>query len=675
MSDDRETLLRELVHSAAARDQHRDEPDLPIIVLWGSRGSERFEPLARLDREMDWSGPHAFLDGEQLADAFRDGDRLTENLRPYEIAGWLAFRLGERVPRFGRARFPRLFLGMWAARNPLDPKSVVDARRVRRDEIKRTFRGRSELRNWVSAVGKVLASAAGAPEPVTEVLGLALAGALDFMSTRKLLRGAGMRWYADGLANRRFADPVDGLVELSVQEFLGDFEFVDEVLCRAFVDDLRAEFEAGGRTPFTPKANAVVLLDNVGTPELGPFVTMLAEQRAGSGPLLVVAASHRRYPPAASAEPSAWQPEALRQASLAGWSRWRERRDQSRFYPVWVDPIEDVPPTAGPTRPAVRAIARQRDLNLPAFPKLAFAHRLTAAHPDGLEMILSSLPANPSENDLRGVLGLHYRPGQRRDHTPPDQRLDDVVFDLVLGRWTDDMRRGLVLMAIGVDLSNARIAPVQADSTERGRELITEFRAGDLWVNHYIEHGSAGPPRLHPFARRSIAHRLARPGGISSPPVDLRWDQAHELLRDAAVARGDELAALYHRLALGRVHEVAARLSALFDPVDPRPWYELLLSVASAPLAAPAGEASARAHFGKLIAASEPDPLVSRRLVAALQLHSDPLGDPRHEMCGVIRNQLNGLARHAADGAPFLIERGAKFGECKERWDAVVNYW
>jgi hypothetical protein len=180
------------------------------------------------------------------------------------------------------------------------------------------------------------------------------------------------------------------------------------------------------------------------------------------------------------------------------------------------------------------------------------------------------------------------------------------------------------------------------------------------------------PPRLHPFARRAIAHRLARPGGIEQP-VDLRWDQAHELLRDAAAGRGDELGVLYHRLALGQVHQVATRLSELFDPVDPRGWYQLLLSVASAPLAAPAREASPNRYFAELAKGVEPDPMVSRRLVAALQLHTDPLGDPLHQMCGIVANQLDMLALHAIDGMSFLIDESTKFSECKARWDVVAN--
>jgi hypothetical protein len=47
-----------------------------------------------------------------------------------------------------------------------------------------------------------------------------------------------MRWYQDGLGFR-VPDTAGALVELSVQEHLGNHEWVDEVLCRAFVADLQ----------------------------------------------------------------------------------------------------------------------------------------------------------------------------------------------------------------------------------------------------------------------------------------------------------------------------------------------------------------------------------------------------------------------------------------------------
>lgn len=650
--DGREAVLERLVRGCAARDQPGADPeDLPIIVLWGSRGSECSQLLRHLEEIDDWSGPRAYLDGEALP----------AELRPHEIANRLAFQLGRRVAGFGRARFPRFFLGMWAVGDPLDPDSLAGAKEARRATVARKLRNRSEWRKWVRDAAVALGGLAGMDAPVTSAVGLAVDGVIEVSRTIALLRGPGMRWYREGLG-RHFADPVDGLVELSVREFQEDQEWVDEVLCRAFLEDLRAEFGDGFRL-FAKETNAVALLDNVGTPELSGFLTVISEQPSGS--LLTVAASHQRYPSAAAAKPTEWQPDALEEASIARWQQERPRRGGSRYYTVWVDPVDDVAPTEGPTRREVRTIADREHVDPPLFPTVAFAHRLTAAHPTGLGMILSALRDQEGNLvpgfDLRGTLGLE---------DPEGQGLDQKVLDLVLGPWTEDMRRGLVLMAVAVDLSNAKIAPILREEAAPGRKLITEFRARDLWVIHQVEDGQAQPPRLHPFARRAIAHRLARPGGIASPDQasELRWDHAHELLRNSAVAGKDEMAALYHGLALGRLPDVATRFTELFDPVHPQRWYEQLLQVTQAPLAHPDRAESTRAHFGELVTDNAPEPLVSTRLLAALQLHTDPLADPHHDMCGIVENELDKLAGHAAEGAAFLIEQSKTFHQCWNRW-------
>lgn len=674
--DGRVADLERLVRACVARDRPGAAPDnLPIIVLWGSRGSQRSQLLEHLWVTSNWPGPRAFLDGE----------RLPTGMRPYLVANRLAFELGQKVARFGRVPFPRFFLGMWAVRNPLDGDMAAGARDARRVFINRKLRNRPEGWRWVREAAEAAARLAGWDE-ATSAVGLAVDGVVELSRTLALLRGPGMRWYHHGLG-RDFADPVEALVRLTIHEYDEDRRFVDRVLCRAFVADLRAAYDARF-TLYARKTNSAVLLDNVGTRALSRFLTLLSEQPAGSGPLLVVAASHQRYPPAAAQSPATWQPDSLGEASI---DRWRKQpvRNGSRFYPVWVDAVDDVPPTAEPDRDEVRVIAGE-DLGPALYPTLAFAHRLTAAHPTGLDMVLDALRDSNGRlvpgRDLRRALG----PKDPEKH-PEGRGLDDRVLDLVLCPWTEDMRRGLVLMAVAIDLSDAKIAPILQGEDAQGKQQIIDFRARDLWVTHQVTDGVLQPPRLHPFARRAIAHRLARPGGIAS--LDLRWDQAHELLRDYAAAGADKAVAsedeeakmdasypvLYHTLALGRLPEVATQLNELFNPVRPQRWYELLLRVTQAPLNLnhPEYAESTRAHFGKLVTHNAPEllvtnnatePSVSPRLLAALQLHTDPLADPQHDMCGVVEAELVALAQHAGEGAAFLIEQSTTFHQCWNRW-------
>ncbi|WP_169747992.1 pentapeptide repeat-containing protein [Pseudonocardia acaciae] len=639
--------LDRLVRAFATRHRPEGDPnDLPIVVLWGSRGSGNSELLRHLRTVDDWPGPRAFLDGE----------RLPARLRPHQVASRLAFQLAYKAEGFGRARFPRFFLGMAAVREPLDLDSGAAARDVRRDLFNQRLRNRSEGRHWLRESAAAIADVADLDAPVTGAVGLAVDGLMEITRTQRLLRGTAMTWYRD-ILDLHFQDPADGLVELSIQEFLGNRDSVDEVLCRAFVADLRHEFEAtlGWNARRT---NAVVLLDNVGTPSLSRFLGTLSGLEDNSGPLLVVAASHQRFPPAAAEHPTSWRPDALGEASISRWSAQRAARGGSRYYPVRVDPIEEVAPTAEPDRPEVRAIADRLGLDPGLFPTVAFAHRLTAGHPTGLSMVLDALrgPDGTLSPDLdpRATLGLSG---------PDGQGLDDRVLGLVLGPRADTMLRGVVLMALALDLSDARFAQILAGASPSSGSLLSRYRERDLWVTHRFDDGVPRPPRMHPFARRAIAHRLARPGGLAGAGLD--WTRAHELLRNAAAVSDDVTATLYHDLALGRVREVATRLTALFDPADPKRWYELLLQVTAAPLARPDQGTTTR---DRLSVPGDTDLMVPTRLISALQRHTDPLGDPHHDTCDIIAYELGELARKATAGAPFLIEQSMKFQQCWNRW-------
>lgn len=654
MSDASTTALTELATEFAARDRpDRNPDDLPIVVLWGARASESSALVDHLRTTRQWNAPRAHLDGEQLP----------VDHRPHLVANRLAFQLGRQAERFGRARFPRFFLGMQAVREPLDPDSAPTAREARKELIRRQLRNRPDGRQWLRDSAQAIARIAGLNDQWTNAVGLAVDGAVEVARTTALLRGAGVQWYRDGLG-RHSADPVDALVELSIAEFLGNHDLVDDVLCRAFVADLRGEFESGTGLFFVRRTSALVLLDNVGRPPTSRFVDRLAGQPGTSGPLLVVAASHLRFPDAAAQDPAGWQPDDLDEASPVRWSLQRLARGGSRYYPIWVDPGDEVPATAEPRGSEVQAIAHQQQLRPTQFPAVAFARRLTASHPAGLDMVfrtldgLGGIPHNgsvPARIDLRGLFGLEH---------PTGTRLDDAVFDLVLGPWTEDMRRALALMGIAVDLSDAGIAPILATENPQIGRLITEFRKRDLWVTHpVVEHGVEAP-RLHPFARRAIAHRLGRQDKVAG----LDWECAHTLLRDTAATRGDRTAVLYHDLALGRIGQVAEELTELFDPEDPRDWYELLLQVTRAPFARPDRADNANAHYGELCAEIEVDTTVTGQLIAAMQLHADPLGDPSHTMCGIVTNQLGRLSTKAVTGQAFLLEKSHDFYDCWQRW-------
>ena len=144
----------------------------------------------------------------------------------------------------------------------------------------------------------------------------------------------------------------------------------------------------------------------------------------------------------------------------------------------------------------------------------------------------------------------------------------------------------------------------------------------------------------------------------------------HKQLRAHAEEQGDTTSAMYHRLALGEVPEVAKHLSTLFASEDTVTWYDVMTAITQAPLAHPAQEVDSQQHWLRLVrpvndGLVEPAELVE--LVAALQLHADPLGDPGHHLCILIARQLESLARQSR-AFFFLLEKAEEFRNCWERW-------
>lgn len=664
MDDGRQTLLERRVRGWVDRRRlGASADDLPIAVLWGARGGDTSELLEHLRKLQRWRGPRAYLDGEA---------RSVKDKRPHELTNLLVFDLGKGTAdlQLGRLNFPRFTLGLAAVREPLNPNDT-DARANRLREWRRRLWHPLEGPKWIRDVGTALAGLAGLPASAAELVGLTAGTGFQAARVMGLLRSAGMRWYkVQRDLGAPFTNSLQGVVELSALAHRRSWPQIERVLYRAFLADMEAEYRPGPLN--VRRTNTLVLLDNVSMPSMRAFLDVVAEQKAGSGPLMIVAATHQRFPEAATGDPIRWQPDRLVDASIDRWTARRSERGGSRFYPVWVDPVDEVAATAPPDRQAVEEIATAHGYGQDQYPAISIVHRLTGGHPGGLRLIMRALGheghAGKDRPSTFLPAGLKERSLLR---WPPDERraLDQRVFNQVLGPRPEDIRRGLVRMAMAVDLSEERMGPIVAAESATVARQLQDFLVRDLWVLWPAEGGVARPPRMHPFARRAIAHRLAQPGGI--PKIGLDWRTAHEQLRDGAVGQGDQMAELYHELALGHVQLVAERLTELYDPVSPQHWYQLLVQVTAAPLEKPDAGADTSANFARLCANDAAEPKVTRRLIAALQLHSDPLADPRHEMCGTVAAELGALRLDGKAGAPFLVTQSQRFEQCSLRWDLL----
>jgi hypothetical protein len=172
-------------------------------------------------------------------------------------------------------------------------------------------------------------------------------------------------------------------------------------------------------------------------------------------------------------------------------------------------------------------------------------------------------------------------------------------------------------------------------------------------------------PTLHPFPRRGGVHLLAEPSDQGKPI----WNDVHGQLRHHAEKRSDITSAMYHRLALGEVQEVTEHLSELFEnEKTPTPdWYAILTAITQAPLAHPAQKIDSQEHWLLLVENAGDRRKVPAELVAALQLHTDPLGDPSHHLCLVIARELEHLARPSR-AFFFMLEKAEEFRNCWEQW-------
>lgn len=622
---------------------------LPIVVLWGPGQSGKSELLEHVHQRFYRGRP-----------AVRRRSGELGNRRPHEVALQLAYHLGRRVERFGRLKFPRLFLGMAAIRGP-----IGEPAQTREEMIRRTVPDRQRLTQWVRETSAALLGVVAADRLTRVFAGLVLEGILATLETAPLLRGRGLRWYRDGL-DQYFADPMDGLVELATQEAAGHRGWVDEMLCRAFLADLRDECSNRLFQLYDRNEHCLAVLDDADAPGVHAFFDILSTQRRQAwDPLLIVTASSKRFATAGDRYPEEWP---VRSADQVRYSDWLEHRHGhagwSALYPATLGGITTAeaiacfaPRVADQATPPSRGGINVAGVLGDTENAIRFARQLTGGHLGGLQLVLRAMTRERirigADNvDLRRLLAWPVA---------DDAPLAKVVLDHVVGTWPAKIRRVLLCSSAARDLGDIALARVLQFEPAPIRQLMRDFRSRDTWVCHPGARGDSGPPALHPFARRVLLHQLANSRGPGEPT----WNEVHGRLHQLAVDMNDTTSTMYHALAMGRVAEVAQELSRLFSQPDPTEWFGTLLAVTQAPLENPAREQNAERHCQRLADQAGPGHVVSARLVSALQLHSDPLADPTRDLCGVIAHELEALADHAPEGGlVFLLKQAENFRSC-----------
>jgi hypothetical protein len=478
-----------------------------------------------------------------------------------------------------------------------------------------------------------------------------LLNGLNWLSRRRVLRL--IRRLSSGFDG----DARDLLLDLNRKDrgTRADQAVVDGIVFDAFLADLDQAF-AGPVRRMRRTANCVLLLDNAHTREGKAFLVALMAARERSAVdddhAVVVTTSRtwnvgwngswRRPGTDVAGDRDAPLPRTPAEVELDS----RARTDWGAWYLVLLGRLAEAD--------AEEVVTRRGAV----MPK-GFAHRLTHGRPGALHDLVDAVARQdvpPTGHALRGVLSL-----------PGDEESGKSLAELALGK-------------VGRDLSERQVRDLVTASAGRGIEFIADpvvLRSdlpdggGSLYTflaNNFlltVEHAGDPRPALDPWLRKLLLHALAE----RADDDPLGWNAVNLRCRDHHEAQGTVAEARYHDLAVGDVGAVVAHLAAPF--VDPAKvldqatavrWLRDLDLITSAPNRL-AGAVDPLRQVEDLVGDLPADSLnlVLSRLVVALWLTSDPLGDPDGVLRGRLEHGYSHLAQHRGQGSILLYDRAERY--------------
>ncbi|MDA3647129.1 hypothetical protein LZ318_13290 [Saccharopolyspora indica] len=673
MENSDETRLRQLVAEALEVRSTPGKP--PVLSLWGASGTELPEALETLFKRWAPLVPAAHVTRAQL-----HGDSMLEVL----------LRLTEQLSRRARwrsaPRFPRFALGVLASRGKLDNK-LADERReemINRTLGRKLTNGR-ELVTWLSQTGEVLAQGLGAPSTAAAWLGMTTGWAAGRLHRAVLLRGAPLRWYRNEITRTNVGTGIDGLIDLSHEAALhpDNEDAVAPTLCRAVLADLAA-WQQTRPSIFKRSRRCLVVFDRTPPQQtlyrvqgngVQQVIREFAEHRVtGSGPgtspaLLVEGGPLRPVIPGQAA--SLWRPKLIAHARYRGWDPARADGWKLRYPLVW-SPAANIGATSRQqegTFATQAALSRKLDTGSSADlrPLVTTIRRLTGDHPGATAALMDAIAAHAHQHggqlpDPRGLCELTTTAGRR---------FDEWVIELATARWPAAVCPGVVRFSLLRTLTDECTDQVYALIRNGGGAApaagagsdLAQFLSRDAWVE-YDPDDPAVPPVIHPLLRRAVAHLV---GARAFRHVV--WETWHTQVA-VAMQKSDPVTSLYHKLAAGKVADVVDALEAWLGEGTPgaKDWLNRLEEITRAPLARVTTAQPVVEHHHELVssAGAVVEPVLAR-LVLAMQLHNDPLGDPRHSMCAVIAHGLAALGDKYGPAGTFH-DHATIYQDCHTRW-------
>ncbi|MFT7840432.1 hypothetical protein Q5530_30185 [Saccharothrix sp. BKS2] len=608
---------------------------LPLVVALGSRGTGKTALLGRVRDRCADGVPLALLDFEDPAGVRRPGAAL---------AG-IALDLGRDVPGADRIAFPRLWLcALVLAGDPGDRDGALAELRDLMSEDHLLERHRPRVLELVRLVGEP----DGLPGWAPSATGVLLHG-LDWFSRRRLLRA--VRQVTRGAPR----DPRDlpAALDRVDRGSPADRRAVDNTLFDAFLADLHRHFTGRADHP-RRSARCAVLLDNVHTGEGKAFLTSYLaarERSAAVGDHVAVIATSRTWN-------TDWDDAWRRPGTPAGGTAplplprtpedaERDARSATEWRPWYL--VHPGHLNAADTEDVVVRAA------VPGLPR-SLPHRLTRGHPGGLRIVLDVPAGRESPVAPRRLLSARASPAGNASLA--DEALAQLLRDLPAERVED-----LVTASAGrgVEFLPDPTAP-DAGPPDGGDELHA------FLLDHFLltlEPDENGPRVvLDPWLRTLLLHRLAH----REDPAR-GWDAVHRRYRDHHEARGRTTEARYHDLALGDVRSVVAHLAGPFTsdgPLDQptaRGWLRELDLITGAPNRLP------RDHdpltqvelLAEGVPPTGPHGAALARLVAALWIAGDPLGDPEDTLRGRVEHAYSRLSQHSGQGSILLYDRVERY--------------
>jgi hypothetical protein len=500
---------------------------------------------------------------------------------------------------------------------------------------------------------------------------------------------AGLEWYGR-LGGHDALDTLAELNQRARSEDQADMDWVDRLLCEAFLSDLRAAYD--GRPGAGRDRNCLVVLDNIDHAGGTRFLRLLLRVRealalaAGGGcdPLLVVATAST-----ARAVPGPFDPGPaglrIRNAAQAGYADWRAAVPTAPADSSWWWYSVALPDlTAGQVSQLGMAVA-------PRLPEATpLVHRLTYGHPWSVvrmqQAVARMIDRPDADTALRGILDSGPVDRDTRHRTT----LREEALHHLFRSTQPEQLQGLVTCAAARDMDSAVNSPLLEGFPDRVREKLLEEAAERLCLVPPLSEDAGtrggrgsgylpvtgpnahpdplpGSHVLQPWLWQLLLRELAARGPLDTYPG---WDTAHERLYDWHKGQdGRLLDTHYHLLALGRLEDVVLRLDTSLRTLPTTAWLYELYAITAAPMREPVDLGMTAAHRADLLAGElAPDAFRRNRaltlLVTALWLAVDPrnrLPSAQPELNFTISASFRDLALHAEANGAVLRSEAARY--------------